>query len=474
MQIIKDDYIRHNDDTSLSFITKLYIWSVAIEPLLFFSLLHPSVLGFNLSVSRLLQLVVVFFVIMKFPFVLKKRPIRIGQYYNFTSYFIYIFLVGFCAAIFSYYQFFIINPFEGGGIFQLISKRQIIEYLVVLYAFIYFVFLAVYFVRTKYALKYFINTMLIVFFVTVVVGYIDLFFVYFFEIELILIHIYTDTDPGSRFHSIAGEPRDAFVYLVFGISLMYMKFAIESVIVKKYQLVIILFALLFTLSFSGLVGIILALMLYISYGLGFFYGKINKKIISFSIFSLFILSSIYYLIYINVSELGDSSYFNRIISYASYIYQIILDGFNGKISKLPADLKGQSPNIYPLLGRLEELLNLNFLPTIFGTGLGSSSNVNISFLGSAFTDVNVNNPHSELIRQFYDGGIVGLVLYLLVFLSPSRKLALLINNRSVIFSMILVLGVSLGHRSYLVYIFLGLVFVYSEIIYRDSKLVPRL
>ncbi len=71
---------------------------------------------------------------------------------------------------------------------------------------------------------------------------------------------------GNRFHGIAGEPRQAFVYLVFGLSIFYL---------NKYWLVdnsknilfipVIVIAAYYTESASGLVGIIFGIILIFMY-----------------------------------------------------------------------------------------------------------------------------------------------------------------------------------------------------------------
>ena len=49
----------------LSIISKLYVWSILLESFLYFVLAHPSTFGVGVSVARILQIVVILYLVLK-------------------------------------------------------------------------------------------------------------------------------------------------------------------------------------------------------------------------------------------------------------------------------------------------------------------------------------------------------------------------------------------------------------------------
>ena len=73
------------------------------------------------------------------------------------------------------------------------------------------------------------------------------------------------------------------------------------------------------------------------------------------------------------------------------------------------------------------------------------------------TELSTANPHAQIIRNIYEGGIVGTILFISLFLSPFKKN--LIRNedyKKFIFVMLLVLSAFLSHRNVAPYILFGI------------------
>ena len=95
---------------------------------------------------------------------------------------------------------------------------------------------------------------------------------------------------------------------------------------------------------------------------------------------------------------------------------------------------------------------MNILPTLFGTGIGSESVINVNM--SDAPDA-VLNPHSQVVRLFYSSGIIGSVIYVMAFYLPVYKISKIYKSKVFIYLTLLILGASLGHRSVVIFIFLG-------------------
>ena len=134
------------------------------------------------------------------------------------------------------------------------------------------------------------------------------------------------------------------------------------------------------------------------------------------------------------------------------------ESFQQLYALLDADLAVRSAlevamnNIYPLWHRWTEIIELNLLPLFIGTGLGTSSVINVIYFG-----VNeLSNTNSNLVRTIFENGIVGTLLLTLAFLQPvkSYKLPENISNQWLTY-MIFILGAFFAHRTANPFIFLG-------------------
>ena len=102
-------------------------------------------------------------------------------------------------------------------------------------------------------MKYFFSVFKTLFIISFVVGVIDLGFAAN-GIHLVPRHIADWRMVGMRFHGLAGEPRDAFVYLFFGLAILHLHAHFRGLKLSKWWYVAIIAAALFTQSTSGFLG----------------------------------------------------------------------------------------------------------------------------------------------------------------------------------------------------------------------------
>jgi hypothetical protein len=118
-------------------------------------------------------------------------------------------------------------------------------------------------------------------------------------------------------------------------------------------------------------------------------------------------------------------------------------------------------NIYPLWQRWLEVIEFNFIPTLIGTGLGSSSflnNIYYDMFSIAPSSNGITNPNANIIRTFYETGIIGIYLFIYAFLNPIKKIKLLkYEYLKLAMLTLLMLGMFLSHRSVAPFLFLGIV-----------------
>lgn len=414
------------------------------------------------NVSRLMQLTFLTFLI---PVVILNKNFFKNYNYdlkNLTFFFIvfmfFAFISGMYGVINNYYN---INNFVNlynklyspSALFN-VWPRAVGEYIINIYYFIYFSMMTPLIIRDEKLLNYFFNTFRMILIAFLLLGFLDLFAVGFFGYDLIPRHFIDGRYVGFRFHSFAGEPRDAFIYLIYSYFVLRVSnlFNNKSKI-DKYLFIIIIISIPLTQSASGLIGIILSLALITFFNI----NKISlKKILN----GLIITPLIILIIYLTI----ENSY--RLLIYKDALF--VLYGILDSGSTIPLVLQGQMPNIYPIWDRFLEIKNFNLLPTLLGTGFGSSSVLNNSFISTQ----EVLNPHSNIIRLFYENGFIGLTLFILAFIKPIKNFNLnhkLINK--FIFMMLFILGCFLAHRSSTPYIFLGLLisFNYSSHLSNRTK-----
>ena len=72
----------------------------------------------------------------------------------------------------------------------------------------------------------------------------------------------------------------------------------------------------------------------------------------------------------------------------------------------------------------------------------------------------INNPRSQLARVLYETGAIGLYVYITFLVKPIKQLILEYKDRKDFFllcSSLLLFGSTLGHRSLLAFVFVGII-----------------
>ena len=250
--------------SKLKLISKVYIWSVVMEPLLYFILAPQNITGIGANFARIFQFIVVASLCLK---LFSSKRVRIPNPFsrlnkNFTYYFIFAVLAGFLGLYTGSYSFNIdfSTQIVGNSIIadfiRSHSFRPFFEYFIAFYYFAYFVVLARYMLTTKEAIDYFFKLFVIALLICLFVGFLDLLLQLLFKYEGFPRQFADGRSVGFRFHGIAGEPRDAFNYLMLSLAILALRDIWED---KKkltlFWIILITTATLLTQSLSGILGI---------------------------------------------------------------------------------------------------------------------------------------------------------------------------------------------------------------------------
>ena len=468
---MQESNINTNSQTStLKLISKVYVWSVVMEPLYYFILVPQNITGIGANFARIFQFIVIASLCLKL--FSSKRAINLNFFsplnINFTYYLIFAILAGFLGLYTGSYSFNIdfSSQIAGNSIIadfiRSHSFRPFFEYFIALYYFVYFVVLARYMLTSREAIDYFFKLFVIALLICFFVGFLDLLFQLLFKYEGFPRHFSDGRSVGLRFHGIAGEPRDAFSYLMLSLGILTLRDIWED---KKkltlFWIILIITATFLTQSFSGILGIAFFSILVVIYYLPT--TSTRNKLLFFSITLLFALA-----IFINALQSDRlMRYYNEFF----WLYSLLergplaeIDWFSNRCEfsenittwcddKHASVYRGQMSNIYPIWHLWEEIKEFNFLHLFIGNGLGSSSFVNNYYMHSN----GLENPHAGIIRSLYETGVIGTLLFIAAFLTPIKKMYMnnIINSKLIIF-MLLMLGMYFAHRSAIPYIFLGI------------------
>ena len=434
----------------ISPISKVYVWSVVFEPLLFFVIWDRMTAGIGGNISRILQGLVIIALILKY--LTKPSALRIISFTNplYRNYFIYLgiaIFAGLVGVVSGAYE--VSVPYSTSqqsyfaNLLNSLTFRPLFEYFIAIYYFIYFVVLPRYMLKTKGAVLYFISVFKTMFIISFVIGVVDLAF-NVVGIHLVPSHICNWIHVGTRFHGLAGEPRDAFVYLFLGLAVLGLEAHMKGKPLSKFWIVAIISAAILTQSASGLIGIAIFLVLFSMYSLT---REISVRRFLFLIAALTLVSVLMY------GAIISSERLSQYLKSTSNLWYLLESR-----KELPYYMMVQSLNIYPIYDLTVKARELNILPIIIGSGLGSSSVINNHYLPLG-VDLGLANPHSQLVRALFESGIVGTFFFLMSFLYPIEQLTKHIaarERRRFMILTLLLIGCFLGHRSAAPFIYLGI------------------
>ena len=429
----------------LRLVQKLYIWSLIFEPLLFFiNASGGETTGIPISVSRILQICVIFY----FLFVQENLNNHLKSKKNLPfylpKYFLYYLITAICSTllgfiIFDSYQFDNSSYNKIVPFFKKPITRVILDLFLLLYYYFYFIVLSRIVFNSQNVFNYFLNYFFKVLYFIIVIGCVD-YFLAFFQIDLISRHVGEITDVGTRWHSILGEPRDAFVFLIYAIFMCLINGYLNNKSNTKI-IYLLIFCIILTQSFSGILGVLIGL------GLTLLFYLFKKKK---SAFVIFFISLIMMFLIFKVVPYSD-----RIMLYVS-AFSSLIDILESGVD-LPYILAVQASNFYPLWGMYVDFINFNFYPILFGSGISSSSFYNFNMVGEFV------NPNSQITRVIFDTGLVGFLFYILFLISPAIRLInyFSISKKNKLFiSLFLIIGCSLSHRTLIPFILYGILLAF--------------
>jgi hypothetical protein len=280
-------------------------------------------------------------------------------------------------------------------------------------------------------------------------GLIDFFINYAFRIDLIPRLLYDSrwVNVGPRFHSFLGEPRDAFVFLFFASAVLHLRSLINNIKPPgTFFYIILILCLMATKSFSGIIGLIIGVLLMVS-----FINFSLKRLLTIFGMSLFAIILIYLAIN-NISRLENF-----------YIVLLSLLGERewASVEQMPMLIRFQYPEILPFLEVYNRFITFDIYHLFFGSGLGSASFFLNNYLNSALHIV--DNPNSQVIRFVFEVGLIGTLIYLAAIFKPLFLFNNSIENKKNLVTLIptcFFYGSIMGHRSHLDLVYVGILILF--------------
>jgi hypothetical protein len=432
-------------------LAKLYAWSIILDPLLFFQLFPQSVIGITGNASRLAQIAVIGMSLARLSLATGSRAGRVRfvrptkpLYRNYAAYYALAIVAGIIGALSGAYAVSGVASSAGSAAANFVDSpamRPLVEYVIAAYYFVYFTILPQYFLTEDGSIEYFFRAFRRVFYLCLVVGGLDLVLVSI-GINVVPRALYDGTFVGFRFHGIAGEPRDAFVYMFFALAVLHLDAFYHGARLNRRWIAVALTAALLTQSASGLLGLVLFAGLYAVYTL----PRMRPiRVVQLALVTVAVVIVVY----------EATIHTPRLMAYvdaASGIWAALESG-----DALPPLIALQFTNFFPLYDLYVKLRHFDWTPVLIGSGFGSASAANTHYV-DAFAEL--SNPASQLVRTAYESGIIGTVVFIRAFTRPvtylTERVAAKRRNEFLVFTLLLV-GCFLAHRSSTAFIYVGLV-----------------
>lgn len=433
---------------------RLYVWSVIFEPLFFFVVLEEATAGVTGNVSRLLQAVVVAILAVRFGQWFLTSPNRFAvipgwrhplfkyQY----AYVVLAILAGILGAVSGAYAvapeaLTFIRRSAFSRVINAPDIRPFVEYIATIYYVVYFAVLPRYILATREELAYAFSRFRMMFTLSYVVGVIDVILARGFGLYLLPRHLVDGLSVEGRFHGLAGEPRQAFVYLFLGLAILHLEAYFRGERLNRRWTYAIIGAALFVQSATGLLGIALFVGLAVLFYLPTIdAGRRRQAVVALA------------LVVLVAGAAGmTSSRVRGYVAAASDLWTTLEEG-----RPLEYLMSKSNSDIYPLYDLTVKARHGHLLPILLGSGQGSASvTANRYFMQWA----EVNNPHSQLVRLLFGSGLIGTWCFLMSFVYPIRTFTAELSQKrqqEFLLLMLLVLGCSLADRSAAPFIYLGM------------------
>jgi hypothetical protein len=344
------------------------------------------------------------------------------------------------------------------GILNSAAIRPFFEYIISGYYIIYFAVLPKYILKTEKEIIKFFTFFKVIFFISFVIGVVDLIFAAFLHVDLVPRQIMDGINVGARYHGLAGEPRQAVPYLALGLAIFHLQHFFERKKSNNWWIIAIIIAMILTQSASGILGIIAFIGLYITFNL------INlRQFLKLFFLGMLVISLLYVAIM-------SSDRIKMYIESAQNLWFILESG-----GELPYLMKVQFFSIYPLYDLTVKFRSFDFLPVLIGSGLGSASVVNNVYIDNFV--FGTANPNSQFVRTLYESGLIGTWIFILAFIKPIKSLTKTFDGKvrdQLILYMFLLLGCTFGVRSSVAYIYIGILIATFNVLSQNSKYQKRL
>ncbi len=410
------------------------------EPLLYFVLTYSNnILGVPLSVSRILQLVVLFMLATSFfdKLLRNEKLVVVNNILPENQFLLlYFILLIFSSTIGIIYGSYNLPQLETLSLIYYGANpylsRSIFEIIIIIFNIFYFVILPRHLIKTKIDFDYFFSVFKFFLIITLLVGYLDYIFAELGITDLVHRHIRDDVGVGGRFHGLAGEPRQAAVHMVFNFSMYILYCKYFRVKPRILILLLIVLALIFTKSMSLFVALIFFSLFLVIFRMIKFKYLILLAIIIFFMFK-----------FENIQN-----YYTKLL----VAWEIIESGID-----LPYHLRIIKGEIYPIYDIIKKSLDFDLVPVIFGHGSGSVSAVNNIYIGDY---LGARNPNAQIIRLLFESGILGTMVFVISMIWPIKYFTHNMDKKNkdlYLVTMIMILSVIFAVRSSIVFMYLGII-----------------
>ena len=409
------------------------------EPFLFFIITTKnSFIGFPLSISRILHLIVLSLLLSRFILkcVTSKKLIIINNFFPENKYLI-LFLILSVLSLFTgiIYGSYNLHPqlskqyLLGTNIY---FSRTLFEYIILIFNIFYFAILPRHLINTKIDFDYLFKIFKIFLILSLFFGYADYLLSRFGIIDFISRHISDGIHVGQRFHGLAGEPRQAGAQLFFFISMYILNCIYFKIKIKKWVLSLLILASILTLSTT----------LFASFVFFFIFLIIFKKI---QLNFLLILVPILFIMF----------NFERTQGYYEFLTGIFLSLYSGEDVK-SINFSNLKHEIYPIYDLFRKFQNYEFLPIFFGNGLGSAGGINNFYRGGYFGTA---NPNIQIIRLLFEHGLLGTIVFITSMIWPIKYYTHNTDKKTknlYLITMLMLISVTFAVRSPVIFIYLGI------------------
>tara|TARA_B100001057_G_scaffold500816_1_gene618052 strand:- start:464 stop:1813 length:1350 start_codon:yes stop_codon:yes gene_type:complete len=441
----------------------IFIISIALEQIIF---LYFVFFSYPILGARLLQLIIIVFYLFTKPHIFKIKLDSGNQIYSYLFIFLLLgLIVSYINLFLGNYQTSFFQEVLNNSTINMSIKTAMREIAVYIYFIFIFIFLLNRIIKSADDLILFFRVYRVIFLISLYAGLVTLLieFVNGYNYNIIprqLNYIENGaTFIGARFHGFFGEPRDAMVCLSIGLLILTLEQILLvnlkkiTVFNKFFYINIILIFTSFYLTDSGsaLIAIILFLIIAPIY---LFQTTLRNLKYIFLIATIIFCASLF----INSP---------RFLNYMSEIYLFELFNINYLVNS--EYLKYQLNNILPIILFIENMINIDVIPSMFGNGFASTAFVSYEGYASSYEET-FNYPHSQITRIIFENGIIGIVLWFLIFFSSVYSLKKLINKKYYNYICLIFLFsfcAALAHRNPQMFLILGILISFKHNISRN-------